>query len=142
MAVLSTEIESRIFYFYGSLYSSQVGVLTELPLAELVGRCAGPGDGVRLGRQLLLVVLSLGMKEPQGGVGPAGPGVSRRAPGVELVHGLRDRGQGGRGRVGVQIRGRGEDGGSLLQAVGVGGDWRRVGGLTTQRAAVASCSVL
>lgn len=61
---------------------------------------------------------------------------------MELVHGLGDRGQGGRGRVGVQIRGRGEDGGSLLQAVGVGGDWRRVGGLTTQRAAVASCSVL
>lgn len=64
------------------------------------------------------------LQEGQGGVGPARP-----AP-LHLVHGLGHGGQGGGGRIGVQIRRRAEKG-SVLKAVGrVRGSRRRVRGLT------------
>lgn len=133
------ERQLLVFLSLSPAYVLQVGVLVEF---TLVGNA---GAGVRLPSQLLLLLLlllmvvvavlswsvtpqgqtTILMEQPQRGVGSAGSAVAGRAP-LHLVHGLRDGGQGGRRRVGVQVRGGAEEGG-LVEPVGrVGGDGRRV----------------
>lgn len=124
---------------------SQVRVLVELPLAE----------GVRLPGELLLLAVrgSRLAHEPhsaaflqqtqRGGVRPGGTrvpdGGGRGGAGgagrvLQLIHSLRHRGQGGRGRVGVQIGGGAEERG-LVQPVGVRRTCGRVSGLASQGSA-------
>lgn len=133
--------------------SSQVRVLVEFPLAE--GKCRRPLVG-RCGQLLLLIwsgslthdahgtvllqeaqrgrVRAGGARVPAGGRGTGGSGRI-----VQLVHGLRHRGQGCRCRICVQTGGRAEER-RFMKPVGVGGACRRVGGLASQGS--APCTVV
>lgn len=123
---------------------SQVRVLVKLPLAE----------GVRLPGELLLLAVrgsrlahqphgaALLQQTQRGRVRPSstcvpdggGWGGSRGRAGsiVQLIHGLRHRGQGGRGGIGVQVRGGAKER-CLVQSVGVRCACGRIRGLPSQR---------
>lgn len=122
---------------------SQVWVLVEFPLAE----------GVRLPGELLLLAVRCSRlaHQPHGAAllqqtqrGRVRPGSTRVPDGggwggrggwaggvVQLIHGLRHWGQGGRGGIGVQVRGGAKERG-LVQSVGVRWAGRRISGLPSQ----------
>lgn len=137
-----------IFHISTHDCSSQVWVLVEFPLAEgkrrrpLVGRC---GQLLLLERSWSLThdahgtvllqkaqrgrVWAGSARVPAGGRGAVGTGRI-----VQLVHGLRHRGQGCRCRVCIQTGGGAEEW-CFMKHVGVGGACRGVGGLASQGSA-------
>lgn len=127
---------------------SQVRVLVEFPLAERVrlpgellllavrgGRLAHQPHGAALLQQTQRGRVRTGSTRVPDGGGRGGGRRGGRAGGVvQLIHCLRHRGQGGRGGVGVKVRGGAKKRG-LVQPVGMWRTCRGISGLPSQGSA-------
>lgn len=104
---------------------SQVrGILVEFSLVRSTGSLEGMLVAVLSGCRASEGQAGILLQQSQRGEPSAWPAA------LHLIHGLRHGGQGGRGWVGVQVRGRTEEGAVLKAVRRVGGNGRGVRGLT------------